>query len=1544
MQKRIGCPKRPTALAVVAVLGLGGAQSGCGDEQTSSPRLRSEPTLERLSHEVPGVRIARHRGRITRLYGKTLATGVSPEDSVESFLTEHAAVFDVSRIDLRPQLAGGRIGAPGQSPYRQPLMYDRATGRYKFWLLKYHQSSHDLPVFRAEVRLLVGNRAGSPLTLAVSSLQDLTGFTPRFAVGGRNPARAVLTAATRTPYRARASAAAGAPLSSFTQPRAVVWAGIDQPAPATEAVVFEGDNLDQRQVIPLRFRFVANAATGEILYKEPLIHTDVSGTVHGMHTPGIDAMECTDEESAPLPYALVTTNTGLQAYTDGLGNFSIADDSGVDLTLTSTLQGLYFHVVSDAGGAASLSEVVAPGGAATFLHNESNTSATLRAQINGYAYANQIRDWVLAFHPDYPVIATEDDFEIRVNRDDFYCPGNAWYDDTVPSLNFCQAGSAGGESFANTAFGAITYHEYGHHVVDSGGAGQWEYGEGIADSVAALYADNSDMGVGFYLDQCSSPLRTTDNDCTYDESNCSSCGWESHDCGQLLSGAIWEVRKELGLVEPADALEIAANLTVNSILLHTGGQITPQIAIDLLTLDDDDGNLDNSTPHREPICAGLGAHGLDCPALGNLLTLTLPTDVTEDAGLLAGQGQISVSLAPTDDQLVELSSDDESAVQVPSTVTIAAGATSATFDLTVVDDALLDGTRVVAIDATSDSAAPGTGEIRVHDDETASITLQIPANASEGDGLLAGQGLVTISAPVGADVAVALQSSDEAELLVPPFVTVPTGATTAVFDLDVVDDDEIDGPKTTDVTASVVNWQSGTDSIEIADNEVKALSLTVPSSAREGAGTLAGAGRASISGRLADDLTVQLTSSNTDVVEVPATVIIPAGTTGMTFDITLADDSLPEANVSATITAEAADFTPDDAVIEVRDDDVDHFVLSAIASPQLAGEAFSVQIDGVDGDGNAVADFERSVSLTVTGDAGAHPVAPANIELHAGSWSGEVAVQAVDTNVRLQAFDGEGHAGTSVAFDVDHGPLHHFITGPVDSLVVSGQPVPITVEAVDAHGYTVTGYTDAAAIASRVGPTRLLITEVSTGDPDFVEIQNVSTHDLDTAGWSLVVSSSTTDPNAVGFTPWDLPTQIGAGDVTYRTDDPSDNYWGGTITWEENAPGWAMILNAEGKIEDLVIWGWPAATVAGMAPIVAGNAIPVASAFSGSGVSSAGFGSIQRRGFEDRDSAADFGWRPATKGTQNPTLEMPFMQGVLAVLPAQTGAFAEGSWSGEITLIGETSATSLLMSHGADHSGMSNTFALTLAPACVSEPCQNGGFCLPTGDSYQCDCGDAFQGPNCETDVDECAAGTHDCDANATCSNTFGGFECDCIPGYSGDGASCEVVCGDGRVGPEEECDQGEQNSDTEPNACRTTCEDPHCGDGVIDDGETCDDGDENSDEVEGACRSWCALPTCGDGLVDDGEQCDDGDENSDTAANACRESCAEAFCGDGVTDDGEECDDGQQNGDGDSCSSSCEKKGGGCNASGSGAEVESLLMLLCITLLVSRRRRRTRA
>jgi len=142
-------------------------------------------------------------------------------------------------------------------------------------------------------------------------------------------------------------------------------------------------------------------------------------------------------------------------------------------------------------------------------------------------------------------------------------------------------------------------------------------------------------------------------------------------------------------------------------------------------------------------------------------------------------------------------------------------------------------------------------------------------------------------------------------------------------------------------------------------------------------------------------------------------------------------------------------------------------------------------------------------------------------------------------------------------------------------------------------------------------------------------------------------------------------------------------------------------------------------------------------------------------------------------------------------------------------------------------------------------------------------CGSGYQYPNCE------GHGGYQCKKD----NKVGEKLTDCLK-Y--DGAIWEdkpPFCGDGWIEGIEECDNGERNSDSLPDACRTDCRRAHCGDNVHDKGEDCDRGRENSDIVPNACRTNCRFPSCGDGVHDFNydEECDDGNQDD---SDGCRPDC----------------------------------------------------------------------
>ncbi len=322
----------------------------------------------------------------------------------------------------------------------------------------------------------------------------------------------------------------------------------------------------------------------------------------------------------------------------------------------------------------------------------------------------------------------------------------------------------------------------------------------------------------------------------------------------------------------------------------------------------------------------------------------LPPTVVEGDGLLQNHGAVRVPVPQEHDLAVQLRSSDPTAVLVPPVVTIRAGLLGVLFDLTVVDDALLDGTQSALITASAPNYIAGEGVIQIHDNETTILSLSIPASTREGEGVLSHRGLVAVADPPSADILVRLTSSAPTELHVPASVLLPAGQTHVTFDLTVVDDIRIDGAQTVTVTAAVDNWTGDSDTITVEDNEAGYLTLRVPEFLVEENRTWVGAGRLHLPGVLPTNLVATLRSSDPSRLNVPNSVSVAAGQTSVPFTLTLSDNSEADGTHDVILTASAGGFLSSLATVRLHDSERPPLAYDPLPPDQSMNQAVHVEL------------------------------------------------------------------------------------------------------------------------------------------------------------------------------------------------------------------------------------------------------------------------------------------------------------------------------------------------------------------------------------------------------------------------------------------------------------------------------------------------------------------------------------------------------------------------------------------------------------------------
>ena len=699
----------------------------------------------------------------------------------------------------------------------------------------------------------------------------------------------------------------------------------------------------------------------------------------------------------------------------------------------------------------------------------------------------------------------------------------------------------------------------------------------------------------------------------------------------------------------------------------------------------------------------------------NRLVLNLPAALGENA--LPATATLTAMPTPEVDLVVTLTSSLPGQLNVPATVTILANQSSASFELTPRNDTILNGTRAVTITA---AAAPpwvaALGTVPLQDDETATLAVALPATVGEADGTVIGT--LTVNPAPGADVVVALASSNVAEVTVPATVTIPAGQLSVTFPCAVIDDTRIDGSVVTTISATVANWTNGSAQLTVTDNESTALALTIPAALREGDGTASGT--VQIAGTRTAPLVVALASTDTSEVTVPASVTIAAGQTSAAFTLTVVNDTLADGAQTLNVTATAPGFTTASATTTVADNDVHRFTIGAIGAAQIRNQPFPVTVTAKDRNDVTITNFALAVPFT-----GTVAVTPASLTGWVnGVWTGNVTATAFGTGVVLTADDGLGHIGTSNAFDVGLGPFAKFGWSAVASPRTQDTYFGTTVTAQDVAGNAITAFNGTATLAAQI-PANTQV-DIGAGTTAWSFPLDTFYHDARTQ--VIYLASELGGPRRITSLALNvaaLPGQTMNAWTIRMKPTALASYPATGAQWE--GTGWTTVYQAN---ETVTQTGWVTFQFATPFDYDGTNNLIVDFSFNNSSFTSNGAvfattAATSRSLFFETDS--NFGdpltWTGSTNPVPNQSTLVPNVRlnfqvfgagNAVAIDPPVTGNFTSGVWSGPVSVPFSGAALSLLATTGGGISGASNVFTVqpalppipTATPIVVTVPAQ----------------------------------------------------------------------------------------------------------------------------------------------------------------------------------------------------------------------------------------------
>ncbi len=675
---------------------------------------------------------------------------------------------------------------------------------------------------------------------------------------------------------------------------------------------------------------------------------------------------------------------------------------------------------------------------------------------------------------------------------------------------------------------------------------------------------------------------------------------------------------------------------------------------------------------------------VDASLVSNLL-VTLPAFVQENAGTLASAGMVTLSQPSTQAVNVILTSAIPGRLTITNSVDIPIGQTNVQFDLAPVNDSLLNGDVAVSISAAASGYLAGQAATVVQDDESGTLSLLITSPLTEGMGVVPNAGQVLVDQPPTSAFTVTLTSGSPSILQVPASVILPQGATSVQFSVTVPNDNQITGPRWATVSAHVARWTDGTNAVQILDNESTNLTLTIPSQATEGSGTMINSGLVSIAGTLTNNLVVALFSDSSNTLVVTPLVTITSGQTQARFNLSFPDNLHYDDSQSVAVVANASGFGSNQKPLLLFDNDAHHFGFGNISSPQTNHVSFPIAITAYTHTDAIQYRFTGTVSIAAANVDGSVPHTPTSSGVfNNGAWSSMMAITTVVDSVILTVTDPSSATGNSTAFDVGADVLDHFTWDPVPSPQYATVPFTAGITACDQYGYRVNNFTNPVALSGwepvGIVPAPLvLIAEIDHTSPDAAEFVNAGATPVNISGWQITFYDFNSWP--APLTTFVIPngTTLATGAVFTIVENgvspgtfPSF-FTGGNINWTGSTRAAILMRDASGNIIDFAC-----ANNATPSSITAPVAIPTNQWFGNPIPAPLGSFDYARYGSVDTHTSNDWQNVAPGIGTRSAALQLPF-QGAsilpanVAVAPTNSSPLLAGRWLGSVSVLNTSS-------------------------------------------------------------------------------------------------------------------------------------------------------------------------------------------------------------------------------------------------------------------------------